>query len=128
MILPEQIRFLRFLVAGGLNTLFGYSAFAALVWAGVGNDAAVVGSTIAGVAFNYGTYGKVFAEQGFARLPAFVAIYGALLCANILALRFFVVAGVSAYVGQALVLILIVPVTYLALKRFVFAPAPEPQR
>jgi putative flippase GtrA len=122
----EQIRFLRFLIAGGLNTLFGYTAFAALVWAGVTNDAAVIGSTIAGVAFNYGTYSRVFAAQGFARLPAFIAIYGALLLANILALRFFVAAGTGAYVGQALVLILIVPITYLALKRFVFASQPEP--
>jgi putative flippase GtrA len=120
------MRFLHFLVAGGLNTLFGYSAFAALIWAGVSNDAAVIGSTVAGVTFNYGTYGKVFAAQGFARLPAFVAIYGALLLANILMLRFFVTTGTSAYVGQALVLILIVPITYVALKRFVFAPAPEP--
>ena len=62
------------------------------------------------------------------RLPAFIAVYGALLIANILVLRFLVVAGTSAYVGQALVLILIVPITYLALKHFVFAPAPEPQR
>jgi putative flippase GtrA len=122
MINAEKIRFL---LAGGLNTLFGYSAFAMLIWVGAGNDIAVIISTIAGVAFNYGTYGKVFASHGFARLPAFVAIYGALLLANILALRFFVAAGTGAYLGQLFVLILIVPITYLALKRFVFAPKPE---
>jgi hypothetical protein len=81
-------------------------------------------STIAGVAFNYGTYGKVFAAKGFARLPAFVTVYGALLFANILLLRFFVAEGTGPYLGQALVLLLVVPITYIALKRFVFAPEP----
>lgn len=122
----EQTRILRFLFAGGLNTAFGYGAFAALIWAGFGYDAAVVLSTITGVAFNYGTYGKVFAAQGFARLPAFMAVYASLLLSNIALLRTFVSAGTGPYLGQALVLILVVPSTYLALKRFVFVSAPEP--
>ncbi len=122
----KQTRILHFLAAGGLNTAFGYAVFAALIWTGLGHDTAVVLSTIAGVAFNYGTYGKVFAAQGFARLPAFVAVYGALLLANVLLLRAFVAAGTGPYLGQALVLTIVIPITYLALKRFVFAPAPEP--
>lgn len=121
----EHTRILRFLIAGGLNTAFGYAVFAALIRAGLGHDAAVVISTIVGVAFNYGTYGKVFAAQGFGRVPAFIAVYAALLLANILLLRTFVAAGTSPYLGQALVLLIVVPITYLALKRFVFAAQPE---
>jgi putative flippase GtrA len=122
----EQTRILRFLFAGGLNTAFGYGAFAALIWADIEPNAAVVLSTIVGIAFNYGTYGKVFAAQGFARLPAFIAVYAALLLANIALLRTFMTAGTGPYLGQALVLIVVVPITYLALKRFVFVGAPEP--
>ena len=53
-------RFLRFLVAGGVNTGFGYIAYGALVLSGIVPQIAVIGSTMAGICFNFLTTGMVF--------------------------------------------------------------------
>ena len=75
------IQFLRFLVVGALNTLFGYSVFAALVLAGVADMPALILTYVVGVSFNFMTTRRlVFASAGgwaaFARFVlAYVAIY-----------------------------------------------------
>jgi putative flippase GtrA len=124
--LPDDwLRFIRFLFAGGINTCFGYAAFAFFIWTGLPNDFAVTCSMIAGVAFNFGTFGKVFASRGFTALPAFLGVYGLLLIANIFLLRALVTAGFGPYLGQAIVVAILTPISFLALKRLVFTPAPE---
>ena len=122
----ERVQFLRFLAAGVLNTCFGYSAFALLVWIGLPNDFAVICGMLAGMAFNFGTFRRAFSGQGFSRLPAFVLVYGMLLLSNILVLRFLVSAGFGPFVGQAIIVALITPISFFALRRFVFSAAPEP--
>lgn len=119
-------RFVLFLAAGALNTCFGYAVFACLVWVGLGNDLAVILGTVAGIAFNFQTIGKVFASRGFSRLPQFLLIYGLLLVANVLLLRALVAAGSGPYVGQAIIIAIISPLSFLMMRRFVFVPAPEP--
>ncbi len=115
----------RFLVAGALNTCFGYAAFAFCIWIGLANDAAVICGMLAGVAFNFGTFRRVFDGKGLRRVPAFMLLYAALLLFNILLLRAFVSAGTGPSLGQAIVVILTTPISFLALKRFVFATASE---
>ncbi|MDE2596948.1 MAG: GtrA family protein [Sphingomonadales bacterium] len=117
----ELLRFGLFLAAGAVNTLFGFAVFAALIALGTGNDLAVVLSTVAGVLFNFQTYGKVFSAQGFSRLPHFVGTYAAILAANILTLRALTAAGCNAYLGQALVVTVIAPLSFLVMRRWVFA-------
>ncbi len=121
----ERVRFLRFLAAGFLNTCFGYSAFAFFVWIGLPNDAAVICGTLAGIAFNFGTFRLAFSGKGFGRLPAFVLVYGILLLSNIIALRVLVSEGAGPFIGQAIIVALITPVSFFALKRFVFTSVPE---
>jgi GtrA-like protein len=118
-------RFSRFLIAGAINTCFGYTAFAFFIWVGLLNDVAVTCSMLAGIAFNFNTFGKVFASRGFNRLPAFLLVYGTLLLANIFLLRALVAADFSPYFGQAIVVALITPISFFALKRLVFTSAPE---
>ena len=122
----EWARFVRFLVAGAINTCFGFTVFALLIWAGLPNEIAVTCSTLAGIAFNFGTFGKAFASQGFRHMPAFLLVYGALLLANIFLLHTLIAAGFGPYLGQAIVVALITPISFFALKRLVFASAPEP--
>lgn len=120
ILLAEPKRFAAFIAAGVINTLFGYGAFALLLWAGLGKDLAVLFGMIAGIAFNYGTIGKVFAAQGFSRLPHFLATYAVLFVANISALRLLGSFGLSHLVAEAIILIGLVPVTFLAMRLFVF--------
>ena len=113
-----------FLAAGGLNTCFGYAAFAAFLWLTGSKDLAVILGTVAGIAFNFGTYGAVFCRTGFARLPHFIAFYAAVLGANILLLRVLTSAGVNPYLGQAAVILLITPISFVIMRGLIF---PEQQ-
>lgn len=121
----EMIRFALFLGAGALNTLFGFATFAALLRAGTGNDLAVVLGTLAGIAFNFKTFGAVFAAQGYGRLPWFVGVYAAFALANVALLRLATGAGLNPYLGEAAVIAVITPLSFLAMRRLVFPPAPE---
>jgi len=113
-------RFTRFLTAGGINTAFGYVTFALLLWCGLNDELAVTLSTLAGLAFNFGTYRSAFDQSGWARLPHFVIFYGSILAANIVLLGGLTRAGLNPYLGQALVVLLIVPTSYWGLRRLVF--------
>ena len=52
-------RVIRFLGVGVLNTVFGYSVYAALIFAGLSYLIALFLSTIAGVVFNYFSFGRI---------------------------------------------------------------------
>jgi putative flippase GtrA len=116
----ERRRFFAFVVTGIVNTAFGYGAFALFLWSGLGRDLAVLFGMIVGIAFNYGTIGKVFAAQGFSRLPHFLASYAMLFGINITALRMLESLGVGHLVAEAVILGCLVPVTFLAMRLFVF--------
>jgi putative flippase GtrA len=124
-VLSERRRFLAFLGVGVINTCFGYAAFAFFLWIGFDNDLAVLFGMVAGILFNYGTIGAVFASRGLARLPHFLAVYGSLLVANIFALKALTSAGMNPFFGEAIIIAFITPISFLAMRRFVFPPAPE---
>jgi len=112
-----------FLAAGVFNTAFGYGVYALCVAAGLDPSLSVVVSTIAGVAFNFRTLGAVFAAQGFARLPHFIAVYAVLTPLNVGLLQLAQSAGANPYLGGALALAVVVPMTYLAMRLLVFPPS-----
>jgi hypothetical protein len=116
---------LHFLAAGGLNTCFGYAAFAAFLWITGRNNLAVVLGTIAGVAFNFVTYGAVFSRAGLGRLPQFIAFYAVLLGANMLLLRVLTSANVNPYVGQAVIILLITPISFVIMRTLIFPARQE---
>lgn len=121
--LGDPREFILFLMAGGLNTCFGYAWFALMMWIGAGSVLAVILATIAGVLFNFRTYGAVFAAEGFARLPHFILIYFLIIPANLGMLHFLGSAGSGPYLGEAVVIMVIAPISYYAMRRFVFLPA-----
>jgi putative flippase GtrA len=124
---PEVRRVFSFLAAGLANTAFGYGAYALCIAIGTTPAAAVVISTVAGVAFNYRTLGAVFAARGFARLPQFLMAYGALIPLNIALVRLAQGAGANPYLAGAVALAAVVPLTYTAMRLFVF-PQPASHR
>jgi putative flippase GtrA len=69
-------RFMRFLIAGGINTLFGFAVFSVAIIAGAAVWLALSASTIAGTGFNFFTTGGyVFRELSLSRFPRFIIFY-----------------------------------------------------
>ena len=114
-------RFVRFLVVGALNTLFGYGVFSLLVLTGLGAGLSLFVATVLGVLFNYVTTGRlVFAARGLGRLPWFVAVYGLTFLINLWSLKGLASAGFSPFLAQALLLPFVTILAFVLNKTFVF--------
>jgi putative flippase GtrA len=122
--LAERLRdsqFLRFLAVGGLNTLFGYGLFSLLVLATVTPGVALFAVTVAGILFNYFTTGQlVFLARGLRRLPHFAAFYLLTFFFNLWSLRLLQSHGVSPLLAQALLLPVLVILTFAGNKFLIF--------
>ncbi len=118
-------RFWRYLAAGVVNTLFGYAAYGALVLLGVAPQIALAGGMTAGILFNFFSISAVFTSRYGNRLPRFLAVYGASYLANAWLLGLVMRAGVGPLVAQGGFVLLFTPLTFLAMRRFVFAASSE---
>ena len=117
----QNKKFILFLFVGLLNTLFGYSIFAFFLWIGVHFTLSALISTIAGILFNFTTFGRiVFKNNSYSNLPKFVFIY---------ALNYFLGVGVlyycdqldyNLYFVQAILLMPTAVLRYLLMKYFVY--------
>lgn len=111
-------RFLRFLVVGFANTLFGYAVYAALVLVGTAPGLALAIAWIIGVVWNYVTHGRlVFDQRGMDRLPAYVLTYAAIFAINWLALQGLLTTGAHPLLAQAILLPLVAVLTFLFVGR-----------
>jgi len=114
-------RFFRFLVVGGINTLFGYGVFALLILTGLHYAWAALISTIAGVLFNFKTTGKfVFQSHDNKLIVRFVLVYALLYGIQVSALKGFELISISALIGGALLLLPMAVIAFILNKRFVF--------
>lgn len=117
----QNKKFILFLCVGLLNTLFGYSIFAFFLWIGFHFTISALISTIAGILFNFTTFGRiVFKSNSYSNLPKFVFIY---------ALNYFLGVGVlyycdqldyNLYLVQAILLMPSAVLRYLLMKYFVY--------
>ena len=112
---------LKFGLAGGLNTGFGYLSYAALVLTGLPLWLAVTGSTILAIVFNFYSYGGlVFGETSRRFLPKFVAFYAALGFGNYSALKGLTHIGVGPLVAQAILVPVLAIIGYGGMRLIVF--------
>ena len=116
-------RFALFLVAGAINTCFGYAAFSALILLGARPPLAVFASTVAGILFNFRSLGMVFGDRGSRRFVRFVAVYAVLFAINVALLRALAAGGLGPLVAQALALPPLAILSFLLMRGIVFAPA-----
>jgi putative flippase GtrA len=115
---------IRFLAVGALNTLVGYCVFSLLVLAGTAAGLALFMGTVFGLIFNYFTTGRlVFAARGLDRLPQFVAVYGLTFLLNLWSLQILIATGLSPLLAQAIVLPIVITLTFLLNKLLVFRGA-----
>jgi putative flippase GtrA len=112
---------IRFVLTGLLNTLFGYSVFAALTSLRWPDTLSVPVAMAAGVGFNFMSYGKlVFASVDIRRLPRFVGAYLCLYLCNVIGLRTLARFGMNAYAAQAMLVIPLAVFAYFINDRWVF--------
>ncbi len=119
--LLAERQFLRCLIAGGVNTLFGFGVNIAVMLAGCPVWLSMLVGTVAGVAFNFFTHGGyAFRDMSARRLPRYIAGY---------TIVYFVALGafhvLNRFVRGPLLcqVLLVVPMalfSYLIMSRFVF--------
>ncbi|SOE68842.1 Putative flippase GtrA (transmembrane translocase of bactoprenol-linked glucose) [Burkholderia sp. OK233] len=116
---PYQL--LRFLVVGGLNTVFGYSLFVALTYIGVGYPIAIGLATVGGVLFNFQSVGRlVFGGAPRSRFWRFVGVYCVVYLVNLGGVRVILGLGINVYIANAIMLIPLSLVAFILNRRFVF--------
>jgi putative flippase GtrA len=119
--LLRKNRLLRFLVAGGVNTLFGYAVYGAGIVLGAPVWVALLIGMVAGTVFNFFTTGGyAFRQLALRRYPRFVACYLLVYAANLA-----LIAALSTWVADQLLVqaVLLVPLallSYVLMARLVF--------
>ncbi len=119
-------RFLRFLVAGAVNTLLGFAVYSAAILSGTPTWLALLIGLVAGVAFNFvSTGGYVFRDTALVRLPRFFFCYLLVYGVNLLLLGWLSEWIRGDLLPQAILSFPMAAFSYLLMARIVFAkPAP----
>ena len=114
-------QFLRFLLVGLLNTVFGYSLFAFLTWLGLTYPVAIGLATLGGVAFNFQSTGRlVFSGAPWSRMGRFTGVYAVIYGLNVAGVALLLEAGLNVYAANALVILPLALVAYVLQQKFVF--------
>lgn len=114
--------FIRYLLVGGLNTVFGYTVFALLVYLGLHYSIALFFATVAGIFFNFKTIGHfVFARSEWKFLWKFIMIYGVLYIVNVCCIFVLLYYVNNVYLANALALIIIAGLGFFLNRSFVYA-------
>ncbi|HEY5823633.1 MAG TPA: GtrA family protein [Cyclobacteriaceae bacterium] len=125
-ILTKQ--FIKFLIIGGLNTLFGYLIFCVFKFFIANAYLAIVLSTISGVLFNFKTYGGlVFKSKGNSKLLRFCATYLFIIGIQMAFLKALNFIGITnAYLAVAIMVLPMAALSFVLLRKFVFFTSPIP--
>lgn len=114
-------RFPRFIVAGLVNTGFGYLAFLVALAVSPTTFSALVASTIAALHFNFASHGLfVFRAMAVRRVWRHVLTYGLVFGYNATGLWLLERSGVPAQIGGLVLLPGAVLISWLLNSRFVF--------
>jgi putative flippase GtrA len=116
-------KFFKFMVAGILNTFFGYAIYAVLLFASIPYLMALLLATITGVVFNYFSFGYIVFNGHigclvFCKLAiAYLLIYGLNAVGLSVLIRYFFV---SPYLGQFLCIFPSLVLSWLLMNCWVF--------
>lgn len=119
-------RFMRFLIAGGVNTLFGFAVYSIFILAGAAVWFALMSATVIGALFNFFTAGRfVFRDLSLTRAPRFLLCYSLVYGINLQALEWLSSSLSNKIVSQAILVLPIAALSYLLMKKFVFVRRKE---
>lgn len=115
-------RFMRFLIAGGVNTLFGFTVYCVCIVAGIALWLALLIGMLSGTVFNFiTTGGYVFRDLSISRFPRFLFCYLLIYGINFMLIDLISPWLSSKIVSQAIVTIPLALLSYLLMARFVFS-------
>ena len=120
-------KFIKFLFVGALNTLFGYGAFALLIFCGLYYPLANFFSIIMGIIFNFFTTGYlVFANSDIRLLKKFCVVYALNWLLNTFIMWICEQSGyTNFYVIGAILLLPMAMLSFTLMKYFVFTRRKE---
>lgn len=121
----DWMQLLRYYQAGIVNTLFGYGAFAALVWLGMEMFLAQLVSHVAGTLFNYVVYSRYTFSKEQGSLLRFIASYAVNYGLSVGSLWALSRVIASPYVAGLLTIVVVSVINFVILKRFVFRETAE---
>jgi putative flippase GtrA len=123
-LIRTNFQFIKFLIVGGINTLFGYLIYAFFVFLVTNPYVAVVLATIVAVLFNFRTYGSiVFKSKDYSLLWKFFAVYLFLMFIQMGLLKtLMMVTGMTnSYIAGAMLTLPMALLSFLLMRKFVFA-------
>jgi putative flippase GtrA len=119
-------QFIRFLLVGGLNTFFGLAAFGLLALTELPTWAVLIGSNLAGLAFNFFTTGGlVFRDLELRRLPAFTLSYVGIFFMYLVGLKYLTPIMGNRVFAMAILAGPMAIFTYFVQSRLVFRSSPK---
>jgi len=111
----------RYIIVGGVNTLFGYSVFTLLLFIGFHYSLSVLVATILGILFNFQTYGKlVFDRHSNNLIVKFVLVYVLIYLVNVLLMALMVFFEINLYTAGIVILPFTAYLGYVLNKRLVW--------
>jgi putative flippase GtrA len=116
-----KFQFIRFILVGIVNTLFGYGCFAMFLYVGLHFTLAAFLATICGVIFNFKSTGTiVFGSHDNSLIFRFFGSYSIIYLINIAGLEMFYQIGVTPYIGGAILIFPLSILSFILNKRLVF--------
>lgn len=121
-ILIKYSEFIRYVLVGVINTIFGFFVYSVFLFFGAHFSIASLGATIIGSGFNYITYSRVVfnSKQTNKKFLKFLLIYASLYVFSLLIISLFKKMNFNDYIAGIFNFILIPVVSYILNKFFVF--------
>ena len=112
----------KFLFVAGINTLFGYSIYALILFLLKNVYASIVLSNIIAILFNFKTYGAiVFKSHDNSKIFRFFAVYLFAMCFQMGFMKVLNMAGVTnSYLAGAIITLPSAGLSFLLMRRFVY--------
>jgi putative flippase GtrA len=123
MKLKIHATFLRFLIAGGFNTLFGWLIFSTVILVGAQPWLALIISYLISIGFNFITLGAyVFRDMELNRLLRFVLSYVAIYTTNLICMEVLKPLVENPIISQLILTFPLAILAYTILSKGVFRP------
>ncbi len=118
----SEPRIIKFLSVGVLNTVFGYAVYASLIFVNVPYLTALFVATVAGVVFNYFSFGRMVfhGHGGWFVFGKFVIAYGVVYVVNAALLRALTKDFLNPYLGQVICIPISVLLSWLLMNYWVY--------